>query len=165
MLVGSLSSNYWGIPRSTQDADVVLDLRSGNLQDFIKTLGPQFKCNPQLSFEMVTATTRSIIEVEGSEYKIELFRLSHDEHDRERFQRRRPAVFLGQKTFVASPEDVIITKLRWALGTKRNKDIDDVQNVIAVQANLIDWDYVYKWCDQHGTRGLLDEIRASIPPI
>jgi hypothetical protein len=35
--------------------------------------------------------------------------------------------------------------------------------VIAVQGNLVDWEYVGRWCDQHGTRGLLDEIRRSIP--
>jgi hypothetical protein len=40
-----------------------------------------------------------------------------------------------------------------------------VRNVIAVQGEAIDWDYVYSWCDRHGTRALLDEIRASIPPI
>jgi hypothetical protein len=62
-------------------------------------------------------------------------------------------------------EDVIITKLRWAVRAARNKDVDDVKDVIAVQANRIDWDYVYKWCDVHGTRSLLDEIRASIPEI
>jgi hypothetical protein len=43
--------------------------------------------------------------------------------------------------------------------------IDDVKNVIAVQANQIDWDYVNQWCDLHGTRSRLDEIRVSIPPI
>ncbi len=58
-------------------------------------------------------------------------------------------------------EDVIITKLRWA----RSKDRDDVRDVIAVQGDAIDWPYVHAWADQHGTRGLLDEIRASIPPI
>jgi hypothetical protein len=25
--------------------------------------------------------------------------------------------------------------------------------------------YVYQWCDLHGTRALLDEIRRTIPPI
>ena len=40
-----------------------------------------------------------------------------------------------------------------------------VHDVITVQANQIDWDYVYHWCNVHGTRELLDEIRASIPPI
>ncbi len=44
-------------------------------------------------------------------------------------------------------------------------DRDDIRGVIAVQADRIDWDYVHRWCEQHGTRPLLDEIRASIPPI
>jgi len=26
-------------------------------------------------------------------------------------------------------------------------------------------DYIHHWCAQHGTRALLDEIRASIPPL
>jgi hypothetical protein len=41
-----------------------------------------------------------------------------------------------------------------------------VRDVIAVQGDeLLDWDYIHHWCGIHGTRVLLDEIRASIPPI
>jgi hypothetical protein len=40
-----------------------------------------------------------------------------------------------------------------------------VVNVIATQREKIDWTYVYRWCDQHGTRELLEEIRRSIPDI
>jgi hypothetical protein len=29
----------------------------------------------------------------------------------------------------------------------------------------IDWGYVRQWCATHGTLALLDEIRASIPPL
>lgn len=58
-----------------------------------------------------------------------------------------------------------MTKLRWALLANRSKDRSDVRDVIAVQGGRIDWDYVHRWCDEHGTRALLDEIRASIPPI
>ncbi len=58
-----------------------------------------------------------------------------------------------------------MTKLHWAMLGQRRKECDDVRDVIAVQGNGIDWDYVHYWCDQHGTRALLDEIRASIPPI
>jgi hypothetical protein len=100
-----------------------------------------------------------------TEYKTELFRVGNDPYDQERFCRRWAATYLGQKTFVASAEDVIVTKLRWAKDAQRSKDVEDVSNVIAVQANHIDWDYVNKWCDLHDTRSLLDEIRASIPPI
>jgi len=62
-------------------------------------------------------------------------------------------------------EDVIITKLRWAVQGRRLKDHNDVRDVIAVQGEGIDWDYVHAWCDRHGTREVLDEIRRSIPPI
>ena len=37
------------------------------------------------------------------------------------------------------------------------QDRDDVRGVIAVQGDRIDWEYVHKWCEQHGTRALLDE--------
>jgi hypothetical protein len=63
-----------------------------------------------------------------------------------------------------TPEDVIVMKLRWAEHGQRAKDIEDVRNVIAVQGEHLDWDYVHFWCDQHGTRQQLNAIRQSIPP-
>lgn len=27
-----------------------------------------------------------------------------------------------------------------------------------------DSEYIYRWCDQHGTRGVLEEIRGQLPP-
>jgi hypothetical protein len=58
-----------------------------------------------------------------------------------------------------------VTKLQWAFLANRPKDREDARDVIAVQSDRIDWDYVHHWCEQHGTRALLDEIRDSIPPI
>jgi hypothetical protein len=37
--------------------------------------------------------------------------------------------------------------------------------VIAVQGRQLDWNYVQQWCEQHGTRALLDQIRDSIPEV
>lgn len=68
-------------------------------------------------------------------------------------------------SFFPPPKDVIITKLRWATSAQRGKDRDDVRDCIAVQGDNIDWPYVHCWCDRHGTRDLLEEIRRSIPPI
>ena len=65
--------------------------------------------------------------------------------------------------FVPTVEDVIITKLRWSHAGRRRKDLEDVENVIAVQGDRIDWDYVTSWCDRHGTRELLDSVRMSVP--
>ena len=96
---------------------------------------------------------------------IELFLLSNDPHDRERFARRTRLPVEGREAFVPTPEDVVITKLRWSRQGRRQKDIADAESVIAVQRNQLDWDYLNRWCDAHGTRTLLDDIRASLPPL
>jgi len=64
--------------------------------------------------ETVTRTKCNIIDVEGTEFKIELFRLSEDPHDLDDFDADSPLSSSETDTFVASAEDVIVTKLRWA---------------------------------------------------
>jgi hypothetical protein len=125
-------------------------------------LGKGFSLNPQMSFETITATTRFELRHVRSGFKIELFLLSDDPHDIERFQRRRRDSVMGRVIWLPTPEDVIVTKLRWSQAGKRTKDVDDVRNVIAVQGERIDWEYVQRWCDVHGTRELLERIRLSL---
>ncbi len=165
MLVGSFSSNLYGVARSTRDADFLVQFAGKSVSDLARRLGPEFRLDPQMPFETVTGTSRQILEVSGTPFRIELFLLSDDPYDQARFARRRQEKLLGRDAFVPSPEDVIVTKLRWSRQGRRTKDVDDVRNVIAVQAERLDWDYVHHWCDAHGTRQLLDQIRASIPPI
>jgi hypothetical protein len=161
LVVGSISSNQYGIPRSTKDADFVVELGDRSIGVVARLLGPDFKLDPQMSFETVTGTLRSEIAVVNTAFTIEVFQLSTDAHDQERFRRRVPTKVLGRDSWLPTAEDVIITKLRWA----RSKDRDDVRDVIAVQQALIDWDYVHSWTERHGTTELLREIRRSIAAI
>lgn len=164
MLVGSYSSNMYGINRSTMDADFVIQLGSCSILDVARRLPPTVRVDPQLGFETVTMTRKYDATVEGSDFRVEFFLLSDEPYHQERFRRRVSHHILGRTIWFPTPEDVIVTKLRWA----RSKDIDDARDVIAVQGaqNVpLDWDYIHAWCDRHGTRALLDEIRRSIPPI
>lgn len=166
MVVGSLSSNYHGVARSTKDADIVVSAPSADLRQALAPLSPQLQMDRQLTFETATGTTRHIVNVQDSPFRIELFRLSQDPHDQERFLRRRrvfdPA--LGRDVFIATAEDVVIMKLRWAVNAARNKDRDDARDVIGVCGDDLDWEYLWKWTEAHGSRSLLEEIRASLPP-
>lgn len=167
MLVGSLASNYHGVARATRDADFVIHLGDKRIASILEHLGPEFSLDPQVAFEMVTCTTRYILDITEIPFRINLFCLSKDPHDQERFARRRQ-VHLTQlhgNVFVPTVEDVIITKLRWASHAERGKDRDDVRHCIAVQGEAVDWSYVHAWCDRHETKGLLEEILRSIPPI
>ncbi len=66
--------------------------------------------------------------------------------------------------FVATAEDMIVTKLRWADAAHRSKDVDDIRNIIAVRGPELDWAYVNRWALEHATAGLLVDIQSSIPP-
>lgn len=164
MVVGSLASNFHGIPRSTQDADFVVQLEPDDLQRLEQHLRPGLVLQHQAAFETITGTTRYLITQSGSPFVGELFLLSDDPHDLERFARRVRVRLLGHDAFVASAEDMIITKLRWAVDARRTKDRDDVRNILAVQGSALDWTYLERWSTTHGTAGLLEQIKASIPP-
>lgn len=164
MVVGSLSSNYYGVARATHDADFVLQLGHASIHDVLAGLGPKFRLDAQMSFETVTATSRYVIDLVDPLFKIELFLLSSDAHDQERFRRRRRADIYGHQAYVPSPEDVIITKLRWSRQAKRRKDLEDVENVISLQRENLDLEYTRHWCDTHGTRHLLEDLLKGAPP-
>lgn len=167
LVSGSLAAIHYSLVRTTRDADFVVDLQPSGVKEILKHLGPRFIFDPQLTFEAITGTLRYIIDIPDVPFRIELFLLSRDEHDQERF-RRRQLKFLPQfarEVPLPTVEDVIITKLRWARDAARGKDEEDLINVLAVQANqTLDWDYIHHWCEQHGTRQLLDRIRSLIPP-
>ena len=119
---------------------------------------------PQAAFETVTGTTRYLVTMRQSPFVCELFVCGDDPHDAARFGRRARVRVLGREVSMATAEDMVITKLRWAWQANRSKDRDDVRNIIAVRGADLDWDYIERWCATHGTLSLLNAIRDSIPP-
>lgn len=105
MLIGSLATNFYGVPRSTQDADIVVGGDLLPVARAIASSNDDFRLDPQIGFETVTATRRVIVNSLSNDFLIELFQLSNDAHDVMRFQRRRHAAFAGNSVWVASPQD------------------------------------------------------------
>jgi hypothetical protein len=165
MLVGSYSSNFYGRPRSTKDADFVLQLQGDSISAICSKLGSGFKLDPQMSFETVTSTMRYIVTHINSVFKIALFLLSNDPHDRLRFQRRQKEDFEGHEVWLPTAEDVVVTKLRWSKGGRRKKDVDDVTDVLKVRHSRLDLAYIRHWTDQHGTRELFEQLLAKAAQI
>lgn len=161
LLAGSFSSNYYGVARSTQDADFVVQIDGAEIDAIAAELGERYVMDPQLSFETVTGTYRFVAKVSGTPFKIEFFRLSEDPHDQARFARRVSVKMLNTTVCLPTAEDVIVRKLRWA----RSKDLDDVRDVIAVQGDALDWDYIHGWTAKHGSQERLDRIRTLLASL
>ncbi len=158
VLVGSLATNFHGIPRSTRDADIVVAFEASTLDGLAASLVPELRIQPQTSSETVTGTIRHVIDVHDSPFIIELFGSSDDPHDRSRMARRQRVRVLDRDTWVLTAEDVIVTKLRWGQQPNRSKDLDDARNVLAVRRDELDMGYIHRWCTEHGTEATLDGL-------
>ncbi|HBJ88305.1 MAG TPA: hypothetical protein DDZ88_31515 [Verrucomicrobiales bacterium] len=164
MLVGSYSRNYYAIPRSTKDVDIVIELPSQVLlAELASRIAPEFVMDAQITYETITGNVRHIIRCPGSAIVVELFILGNDEFQRHRFARRREVRIPALNATINLPtaEDVVIQKLRWG----RPKDLDDVLDVLAVQAGKIDHAYIEDWCRRLNILDRYLAVRATVPEI
>lgn len=159
MLVGSFASNQYGIPRSTKDADFVIDVATDKMGGLFEMLEPEWLMDSQIMFESITGSKKLEIRHRETEFLIELFFLSTDPHHQERWQRKVREIVGEERFWFPTAEDVIIQKVRWG----RVKDLEDVAAVISVQAGRLDFAYIEKWCTEHGTLDRLKAIRAKLP--
>ena len=165
MLVGSFSSNFYGVARATADADLVVSIQTGQWDALVAGLPSDIQVDPQQSFETFTLTTRRILDVPSLPFSMELFDLSDDPHDQERFRRRVRVPTMGRIVTLPTAEDVVVQKLRWCDIGRRAKDYSDVVDVLAVQAQGLDFDYIRRWCSEHGTSAILAKaIRDAALP-
>jgi hypothetical protein len=161
LLVGSLAASFHGLMRSTTDADFVVQLGTHGLNELVARLGGGFQLEPQAAFEIHTLKKLHVINVVGTIFKIDVFQLSSDPFDQERFRRRIKVDFLGRQVCVPTAEDVVVMKVRW----HRPYDLEDAKAVIAAGSDRLDWPYIRGWCDLHGTRHILDDLEAQTPRL
>ena len=166
MVTGAFASSMYGIPRSTKDVDVVLDIKNRDpISQVVTRLATLVQFDAQVQFDTLTWGKRMVGTAKQSPpFKVELFELFDDPFVIEQFARKR-RIFspqLARHTWLPTPEDVVVQKLRWG----RNKDLDDARDILAVQGvESLDMTYVEQWCERHKTTSRLKAAVAAIPPL
>lgn len=161
MVTGSYASNVHGVPRSTKDADFIIEAPPEEVDRLLEGLEPPLRSDPQMLFETVTASHRWMVQVDRTAFTLELFLLDDHPFDRSRFDRRtREEVLPGIMAWLPTAEDVVVQKLRWSARAKRPKDFKDACEVIGVQRDRLDWPYIEKWCADLGASSALAEARS-----
>jgi hypothetical protein len=168
MIGGSGASSVHGLVRTTGDIDMVARI---GLQD-VRSLGTELRQDFYIEEEQVrTALEHSrsfnVIYLRNS-YKFDIFPLTADRYQQVQFGRRRhemSSLFTGEplEIAVATPEDVILSKLRWFhMGGKvSEQQWHDVLGVIAVQGDELDLGYLREWAEYLGVRSLLEKALAE----
>ncbi|MCI0415687.1 hypothetical protein L0222_23170 [bacterium] len=141
MIVGSFASNLHGVPRTTHDADLVIEIDEPRLQAFARSLGS-------------TIHTPSGFKVDFVVRKERLF-------SRREFERRILANFLNRQCWFATPEDTILSKLEWSKKGESEKQFRDAVSIAKVQPNL-KWEYLQQSSKELDVEELLERLIIEI---
>jgi len=163
---GSLASSLHGIPRSTQDADLVAALRTDHIQPFIGRVDGSFYLSPERVEAAVRRRTSFNLIHLKTMIKVDLFVFSETPLARQEMARRQILPIPGETEVhlqVASPEDTILQKLLWYRkgGGVSERQWNDVRGVIKVQGRALDLGYLKEWAERSGIEDLLAQAFAD----
>lgn len=164
MVAGSVSSSFYGNPRSTRDVDIVIDPDRKRLDSFLNFLGSRFYASRPAALEALESRGMfNIIDTENG-WKVDLIIRKDRPFSREEFARRRSAELMGLKTWVVSPEDSILSKLEWTKGRDSTLQLQDATQVLIVQWGSLDFDYLRRWAIQldvvEQLEAIIDQARS-----
>ena len=158
---GSLASSLHGVPRSTQDADLVVDLPRERVADLIAALGSAFYVAEEAALSAVDrAAAFNVIHLETM-FKVDLFILPDAPGARLEMSRRERHEIgeAGQALWFASAEDTVLQKLVWYRLGRRVSDRQwrDLVDVLRVQGARLERAYLARQAEELGLTELLDE--------
>ena len=157
---GSLASSLHGIPRSTQDADLVAALRVAHVKPFIGRVEGAFYVSPERVASAVRLRTSFNLIHLKTMIKVDLFVFSETPLARQEMARRQILPIPGELDAylqVASPEDTILQKLLWYRkgGEVSERQWNDILGVIKVQGRALELSYLKEWAERSGIGDLL----------
>jgi hypothetical protein len=161
-----MASNAWGIPRTTHDLDIVIQLPPSQIPKLTRAFS-----DPDLRLDEVAVRAAfrpphqfNIVHI-PSALKIDFWLIAGSSFEREMFRRRIEDLWFGEKMWIATAEDIILHKLYWNRITPSDRQLADVAGVVSVQKGKLDEPYLREWAGALNLRAELeDALSAKLKP-
>lgn len=146
MLTGSFAGAYHGVPRASNDIDLVIRADRTSLRrlgDLLSTTEYYFDVDDALE-SLGRRSQFNVIDLENG-WKIDLIVEKDREFSTVEFERRAEATLGEFHVVVASVEDVILSKLEWSKLGRSDRQLEDASNLIRVRWADLDRKYIERW--------------------
>lgn len=164
MLTGSFASAYHGSPRATQDIDLVIAPTLDQLRALVSSLPPsEYYVDESAALEaLAQASQFNVIDVQTG-WKVDFMCRKARPFSVTEFDRRIRADFDGLPLYIATAEDVILSKLEWAKLGESERQLEDVSRLVLVRGNDLDSAYLGHWIGVLGVAREWDRARSMRP--
>lgn len=162
---GSLASSIYGVPRATQDVDLVADLKPPDAANLEQLLSGEFYVDADMIRDAIVKRASFNVIHLATMFKADVFVMKRDAWSREEMSRARPEQLEGPDGTVtvrfASPEDTLLHKLVWfRLGNEiSDRQWSDILGVLKIQGQLLDSAYLDHWAPLLDVTDLLARAR------
>lgn len=146
MLTGSVASSAHGMPRSTRDIDIVVDPTREQLQLLMREFpSDRYYADEQQALQAFSKRSQFNVIDSDTGWKVDFIVAQDSAYGRAAFARRMQVEISGVTVYVASPEDVVISKLQWAKQGASDRQLQDAKGILDVQGDKFDFAYIKRW--------------------
>ena len=159
MVAGSVAANSYMTPRATNDVDIVIKITEGDIDKLIAAFEEDFYINSREAIQdsLKRHYPFNVIYL-ATAAKVDLVPLKPEPFAQTEFNRRHLIMIRDENAWFVTPEDYIISKLRTYITTKSDFQLTDLQNVVGLQMDNLDWNYVWAWAERFNLRSELETI-------
>ncbi len=160
MLTGSWAMTLYGRGRMTRDIDLVVEVDQDDADKIVELFSSD--CYVDRDAVRDAVKRRWMFNIIQQQYSIKAdFVIRKDvEFRREEFKRRQSVDIEGTQVWIATPEDLILSKLYWSKDSHSETQFKDVCGLISGIQEL-DWTYLRKWAKELGVGQTLEEAKAN----
>ena len=147
-ITGGVAAATYGEPRTTRDLDVVIALIPLQLDTLVQRLEHDGFYVPGV--EEIRSGQLSTLGITHQETiaRADLMLAGNSTFEQRQFQRRRAIDIPNRGTlYLASPEDLILNKLRWREQSQSEKQWRDILGILKVQNQTLDFNYLNQQAD------------------
>lgn len=160
---GSVASTAYGIARSTLDSDIVADLRADHVAEFLELVVGEFYVSPTAAVDAIAFRSSFNLIHLRSAFKVDIFVAKDRPFERAQFSRSSNQILdpeSGRVANFASAEDIILAKLEWYRqgGEQSDRQWQDMLGIVAVQDDLLDWEYMQSMAETLQVGDLLERL-------
>src|SRR5262245_18834208 len=159
MISGSTAMNYYAQPRLTRDIDIVVALRLEDAERVTNLFAADFYIDAEAVRDAITRLGMFNIIHYDHVMKVDFIVRKDTAYRHEEFARRRAVDIDGVTMWLVTAEDLLLSKLLWAVESHSELQRQDVRNLLRAGSPL-DWQYIERWAGELMLEGLLREVRA-----
>lgn len=168
IVTGGVAASIWGRVRYTADIDIVIEITPQKYKILYQLLDDLRALDKDIHLDIDKETAIESLKQQGgfnfihsaSGLKVDFFIRKDDQFSELELDRAVIKKMEGQKVAFVSPEDLILSKLKWHKESESTRHLEDIESILKI--SKVDIKYIKNWAKRQSTIKILENLLNKI---